>query len=66
MARRKIHEKNIRSLTRNSNGRSYVITLPIDVIRQWRWQHRQKLQLTIDHKRKRIIIADWKKKKSSK
>jgi len=59
MARRKIKDVNIRSLTKISNGKSYVITLPIDTIRKWRWKNRQKLQLTIDDRKKRIIIEDW-------
>jgi hypothetical protein len=59
MPRRKIKDKNIRSLSKTSQGRSYSITLPIDVIRRWRWKNRQKLQLTIDEKKKRIIIEDW-------
>ncbi|MAG12309.1 hypothetical protein CL630_00665 [bacterium] len=66
MGRRKLKDRNIRSLTRNSGGRSYVITVPIDVVREWKWQHRQKLELTFDHRRQRIIIADWKKKNHSK
>lgn len=61
MARRKIEDKNIRSLSKTSQGRSYSITLPIDVIRRWRWKNRQKLQLTIDERKKRIIIEDWDK-----
>ncbi len=59
MARRKIENKNVRSLSKVSGGRSYAITLPIDVIRRWRWKNRQKLSLTIDNKKKRIIIEDW-------
>jgi len=61
MARRKIGKQNIRSLTKLSGGKSYGITLPIGVIRAFRWQKRQKLELLIDKKRKRIIIEDWKK-----
>ena len=61
MGRRKIKDKNVRSLAKTSGGRSYTVTLPIDVIRRWRWKNRQKLQLTIDDKRKRIVIEDWKK-----
>lgn len=61
MGRRKIKDKNVRSLSKTSKGRSYSITLPVDVIRRWRWKNRQKLQLTIDNRRKRIIIKDWKK-----
>lgn len=61
MGRRKIQDKNVRSLTKSSKGRSYTITLPIGVVRKWRWKNRQKLQLTIDDKKKRIIIGDWEK-----
>jgi len=61
MARRKLQNRNIRSLGKTSQGRSYSITLPIDVIRKWRWKNRQKLILTIDNKKKRIIIEDWKR-----
>jgi len=61
MARRKIENKNVRSLSKTSQGRSYSVTLPIDIVRRWRWKNRQKLQLKIDEKRKRIIIEDWKK-----
>jgi len=59
MARRKINDANIRSLTKISNGKSYVITLPINIIRKWRWKNHQKLQLKIDERKKRIIIEDW-------
>ena len=59
MARRKIESKNVRSLNKSAQGRSYAITLPIDVVRRWKWKNRQKLLLTIDEKRKRIIIEDW-------
>jgi len=61
MARRKMEDKNVRSLTKTGNGKSYSITLPIEAIRKFRWQNRQKLELKIDEKRKRIIIKDWEK-----
>ncbi len=49
----------VRSLNKTGDGKSYSITLPVDVIRQFRWQKRQKLALTIDEKAKQIIIEDW-------
>lgn len=60
--RRKVGKENIRSLTRTSGGKSYAISLPIGVIREFGWQERQKLELTVDAKRKRIVISDWSKK----
>lgn len=59
MANRKLQNRNIRSLTKTSRGKSYSITLPIDVVRRWRWKNRQKLSLTMDEKKKRIFIEDW-------
>ena len=59
--RRKLGENLIRKLTKLSGGTSYGITLPIDVVRKFKWRERQKLQLTVDEKRKRIIIEDWEK-----
>jgi len=61
MGRRKINKRNIRSLIKVASGHSYGITLPIEVIREFRWKERQKLQLFIDKKNKKIIIKDWKK-----
>ena len=59
MARRKIEDENIRSLNKVSEGKSYSVTLPLRAIRMFRWQAKQKLQITVDEKRKRIIIEDW-------
>ncbi|MCA9361440.1 hypothetical protein KC845_02680 [Candidatus Kaiserbacteria bacterium] len=60
MARRKIESENIRSLNKTSGGSSYGITLPLRAIRLFKWQARQKLQITVDEKQKRLIIEDWK------
>jgi len=59
MARRKLENKNVRSLIKTSGGKSYSITLPIEAIRKFHWQKKQKLQLIINEKRKKIIIEDW-------
>ena len=61
MSRRKTEERDIRSLFKMAGGRSYAVTLPVDVVRSFKWQEKQKLQLTIDEKKKRIIIEDWSK-----
>ena len=61
MARRRLEERNVRSLFKLAGGKSYAITLPIEVVRDWGWQERQKLKLTIDDKKKRIVVEDWKK-----
>jgi DNA primase len=61
MARRKLADRNVRSLFKLAGGKSYAITLPIETIREWGWRDRQKLRLTIDEKKKRIIVEDWTK-----
>ena len=52
-------QRRVRKLSRVGRGRTYSITLPIEVIRQFKWQEKQKLVLEIDAKKKRIIIKDW-------
>jgi bifunctional DNA-binding transcriptional regulator/antitoxin component of YhaV-PrlF toxin-antitoxin module len=58
MARRKIDERNIRSLTKVSGGTSYGITLPMEYIRKLGWRAKQKLDVKLYQDR--IIIRDWK------
>ena len=51
MGRRKLGQRNVRKLTKIGTG-SYGITLPIEIIREFRWRERQKLELVINKKRK--------------
>jgi bifunctional DNA-binding transcriptional regulator/antitoxin component of YhaV-PrlF toxin-antitoxin module len=60
MPRKKLSERNIRKLSK-SGGKSYSITLPIEAIREFGWQKKQKLEVEIDKKNKKIIIKDWEK-----
>jgi len=65
MARRKLEQKNVRSLIKTSGGKSYAVTIPVDIIRRWGWQKRQKVTLKTDERRKRIIIEDWKSRQQA-
>lgn len=58
---KKSNEKNIRKITK-IGGHSYAVSIPISVMREWRWKERQKVVLEIDSKKKVIKIKDWKKK----
>ncbi|MBF05528.1 hypothetical protein CL644_02365 [bacterium] len=58
--RKRLGENLVRKLSK-IGGFSYGVTLPIDIIRKFKWRERQKLKLTIDEQKKRIIIEDWKK-----
>lgn len=60
MGQRKIEDRNIRKLSRVGGGTSYSLTLPIEAIRAFGWKEKQKLEVKIDKKGKRIIIKDWK------
>jgi antitoxin component of MazEF toxin-antitoxin module len=57
MARRKIDERNIRSLTKLSGGTSYGVTIPMEYVRKLGWRARQKLEVKLYQDR--IIIKDW-------
>jgi len=58
MPRRKMSKRNIRKITK-VGGRSYAITLPIEIIRSFKWKEKQKVILKINKKRKTITIKDW-------
>ena len=59
---KRAEDRDIRKLTKMGGGASYGITLPVDIIRKFKWKEKQKLELTIDEKNKTIKIKDWKKK----
>jgi len=50
--------KNIRKLTK-TGGKSIGVTIPIDMIRDLKWQERQKV--VVKKVGKRIVITDWEK-----
>ena len=60
MARRPLEEREIRSLTKASGGKSYTVTIPLEYIKKLKWRAKQKLEVTLYGNR--IIIKDWKKK----
>jgi hypothetical protein len=60
MVRPKKEDENIRTLTKFAYGKSYGITLPKDTLRAFGWEEHQKLDLTIDAKKQRIIITEKK------
>jgi antitoxin component of MazEF toxin-antitoxin module len=58
MARRKIEDRNIRSLTKVAGGTSYGVTIPMEYIRKLGWRSKQKLEVKLYQDR--IMIRDWK------
>jgi bifunctional DNA-binding transcriptional regulator/antitoxin component of YhaV-PrlF toxin-antitoxin module len=57
MSRRKIEQRNLRSLTKVAGGSSYSVTIPIEYIRKLKWREKQKLEVKLYQDR--IIIRDW-------
>jgi len=58
MARRKIEKENIRNIQKSSG--SYLVRIPIGIMRSLGWKERQKVLVELYGKNK-IIITDWKK-----
>jgi bifunctional DNA-binding transcriptional regulator/antitoxin component of YhaV-PrlF toxin-antitoxin module len=59
MARKKIENRNIRKLSRVGNGKTYTITIPIEIIREFGWMKKQKLVVEMNKKNKTVEIKDW-------
>jgi len=57
MGRRSLKERNTRKLGKRDE--SYVLTLPIEFIRELKWRNKQKL--VVEKKGKTLIIKDWEK-----
>lgn len=51
----------IRKLTKVGGGRTYSITIPIDVIRRKNWREHQKL--IVEEIEGGILVYDWSKEK---
>lgn len=58
IARRKLNERHIRSLTKVSDGTSYAVTLPKEYIYKLKWRAKQKVDVKLYGNK--IIISDWK------
>jgi len=59
MGRRTIENRNIRNLQKTAGGSTYIVSLPIEVIRKLKWKVKQKL--VVKRYGDGILIKDWKK-----
>ena len=55
MSRRKLVQKNIRKIMKSGN--SYVISVPMEIIKKLKWIEKQKVVVNL--KGKTISIKDW-------
>jgi len=60
MGRRKIEDRNIRNLQKTAGGSTYIVSLPIEVVRELGWKAKQKL--VVKKYGDGILIKDWKPK----
>ncbi len=59
MPRQKIGEENVRKLQRTGkDARSYMITLPLEMIYELGWQKKQKV--IVKKQGNTLVIQDWK------
>ncbi len=58
MGRRKIEDRNIRNLQKTAGGSTYIVSLPIEVVRELGWKAKQKL--VVKKYGDGILIKDWK------
>ena len=58
MANLSTENRNTRKITK-IGGKSYAVTLPIEIIRELNWKERQKV--VVKKQGSKIIITDWKK-----
>lgn len=61
MARQKLGEQLKRKIFKIGRDRTYAITLPIEAIRNFKWQEGQFLNVEIDEKTKELRVRDWEK-----
>ncbi len=59
MARRSLDERNVRKLSKVGSGRTIVVSLPIEFIRELGWREKQKV--VVKKHGKKLVIEDWKK-----
>ena len=57
MGRRKIEDHYIRNLQKTAGGSTYIVSLPIDVVRALGWQAKQKV--VVKQYGEGILIKDW-------
>ena len=59
MARRRLEARHTRKLIKGTT--SYLVTVPVEFIRELGWRASQKLVIDLDERRKEIVIRDWEK-----
>lgn len=54
--RRKIDDRNVRKISKR--GGSYVVTIPVEMMRTLKWRDKQKV--VFKRSGKKLVVEDWK------
>ena len=57
MGRKSLKERNIRKLARVGGGKTYSVTIPIEMIRELKWKKGEKKVIKLEGEK--IVIEDW-------
>lgn len=57
MGRRKMEDHQVRNLQKTAGGSTYIISLPIELVRELGWKAKQKLE--VKKFGEGILIKDW-------
>ena len=57
MSRRPLKNRNVRKIFKS--GKSYCVTLPVEMVRELKWREKQKV--VVKKQGKGVSIVDWKK-----
>jgi hypothetical protein len=57
MGRRKMEDHHVRNLQKTAGGSTYIISLPIELVRELGWKAKQKLE--VKKFGEGILIKDW-------
>jgi len=59
MSRRKLNRRHIRKIQKKKG--TYSVSLPIDVMKEFRWKEKQKVEV-VKYGKNKFLIRDWKAK----
>jgi len=57
MGRRRIEDHHLRNLQKTAGGSTYIVSLPIEMVRELGWKAKQKLE--VKKFGEGILIRDW-------
>ena len=64
MANRGSDERHIRKLGKTGGGKTYMLTVPIEYVRQLKWKEGQKLTVNIENDK--LVVADFRSSRKKK